>query len=189
MVVEEIRRLQKECRDKAEAERVAAEKLRLQKEEEERVRKKEEQRRVDERNSFVTEQTKRILKETGILDDIIRIDKELLNGAVENHAIIYHLNEGKVELVWGSNFKVVDGSIRGVGSNWDYSVIEIYTNPDKIEIAIQGKEVILFRQNQLNKQWNIENIKKALINAYMDPIRVHHEYTPSDSGGGDWCCS
>ena len=186
MPIEEIRRLQKEREAKAEAARISAENERLQREKEEQLRRKKE----EERNHFIKNQTDKIMRESLVLDNLLRIEKELIEGNVAEHDIVYDPSERKAMLIWGSNFKVVYGKIKRTGS-YNYSYIEVAVDPDTENITICGREQYRLDKHQWNKKQNIDN---ALAKAYLEPIREVYS-PPSDSyhsnsdDSGCCCCS
>lgn len=180
MPIEEIRRLQKEREAQAEAARVAAENERLQREKEEQLRRKKQ----EERNQFIKRQTDKILRESLVLDSLMTIEKELLEGNVAEHDVVYDPSDRKAMLVWGSNFKVVNGKIATLDS-YNYSYIEVVVDPDTEAITIFGREQYHFDKHQWNKK---QNIDKALAKAYMEPKRAVYSPPSSDREDNSGCC-
>ena len=188
MPIEIIKRIQRERAEKAAAEeatrKAAAEKARLEREEQE----KEAARLREERRLFVKHQTEKILSESSVLAGLQRIERELLEGNVKEHALVYTPDQGKATLVWGSQFTVKNGEIIDE-EVVNYSYIQVSVNPDKETLTINGEEIT-------KNQWkNNQNVELALAREYLNPARkIKPE--PYTGGGSSYrddmgccCCS
>lgn len=178
MPIEEIRRIQQERADQAAREGVA----RKEAEEKDRWAREEAERQQREakekRRKFVVQQTERIMKNSGVLDGLQRIEKELLEGNVSKHGISYSPEKGKATLAWGTGFNILaDGGVKHQpGNDYNFSSLEVFVDSDKEQLTIQGAFTYQFSQNDWK---DIKKIEKALAAAYVDPRREF--YRPSES--------
>lgn len=191
MPIEKIKQLLQEKSDeiirqeKAHAE--ALEMARLELEE----KKKQQNEAKEKRRLFVVEQTQKILRGSGVLDNLLRIENELLDGNVTEHDLFYKPDDGKAVLVWGKNFRYSDhGHVVSANyGSFGYSTIEAVVDPDGETLTIIGNENYKFN----NQEWqNVGAVESALAKSYVYP---KHEsgisepiYTHRDSGDDMGCC-
>lgn len=191
MPIEEIRRILQERADQAAREGIARkeaeEKARRVREEAERQQREAEEKR----RRFVIQQTEKIMRNSGVLDGLRRIEKELLEGNVSKHGISYSPENGKATLTWGIGFDMsADGGVkRQPGDNYNFSSLEVFVDSDKEQLTIQGAFTYQFSQNDWK---DIEKIEKALAAAYVDPQREFPRPSGSsssyDSSSDMGCC-
>lgn len=187
MPIEIIRQIQKQkAEEAAKRERVrleALEKERLAQMEAERQRKAAEEKR----RQFIAQQTGKILGQSGALEGLKRIDRELLRGNVSNHSLNYSPENGTVTLAWGNGFQTLsDGRVQGKGQDYNFSSIQITVNPDKEILIIQG--LTTYQSNQNNWK-DPKTVEKTLALAYLDPKRTIYSPPDRSSNDGEGCCS
>lgn len=190
MSTEEIR----EQLRQREQEKIRAEENRKNAEEKDR-REREDQLRLakeatEKRRQFVISQTEKVLTESKALDELRQIDRDLLEGNVENHSLNYSPENGKISLAWGTGFSPKpDGGFSGSG-DYSFSVIKVSVNPDKETVVVEGERdfgTFSFRDGR--------GIEKAIDAAYLEPQRrvsaLERRSLSSGDGGccGECCCS
>lgn len=188
MPVEEIRRIQQERADQAardRASREAAEKRATQEREDQERQKREVEQK---RRTFVSQQTERILNQSGTIHGLQRIQKEMLEGNVDNNILSYSPENAKATLAWGKGIEDSgDGLVKSRGS--DYSAIYIRVDVDKEILTIQGSQTF---QLDKNKWRDVKSVEKTLAHAYVDPYRYFQPTSESHSSSSDdsgCCCS
>lgn len=170
MLIETIRQLQKEQTEKiARTEKEKLESLEIQ-----RLSLLEGERRrkeiAEERRNFVIQKTQKILRDNGILDNLIKIENELLSGKVYGHEIFYKPEDCGVFLIWGSGFKYENGKVRTVGDkngDYNFSMIEARVNPDEETLTICGAEQFKFSKDEYK---NNKVVEESLAKAFVNPI-------------------
>ncbi len=140
----------------------------------EKLAKEEVERTKGEREQFVLQQTDKVLKESGILDGLSRINNELLSGNYERHDIVSNLSKGNVTLVWGKGFWVdFNKNIQGT----DYFTIRVDVNAESEAISIGDSR--LEKNDWIDKYKVDEILAKAYISAPW------HHIEPSSDDWGD----
>lgn len=186
MPIEIIKRMQKERDEEA----AKQEKLRREEAERKRLAEKEVERKrveaIERRRDFVVSTNTEIGQKSNLFNNLQRIDKELLEGNVKKHQLVYTAESGRSLLVWGNNFTVRDDGT--IGGNYDYSSIEILIDPDKRTMTIEAKNKVTLGE----KQWGDNKlVEQRLAEAYMDPERhfeSHESSSSNESADGCCCC-
>jgi hypothetical protein len=186
MPVEIIKRIQALRTAEAARRKAAEEAAKTQAELEKQEAARQEREREEKRRAFVAQQTEKILTASGVLEGLQRIDKELLEGNVLKHDINYSLEDGKLSLVWGNGYELLaDGTVKGKGDDYDFSLIEVSVDPDKETMSIRGSEIYMFEGDTWKEAKKVE---ESLALAYVDPRRRVPSRPSYHSERDDGCC-
>jgi hypothetical protein len=170
----EQKRVEQAAIEKAEKE-AAATKERLQKEAYERQQKE----KIEQRASFVAQQTRKILKESGVLDAFQGIENAILEKNYKYHDIVFNPRDAKATLIWSVyNIKVNEGQIYGE----DYSFLVAEVDPDSETLTIRGKSEYRFN----NTRWaDKKAVEVSLATAFLNPSKYKNnnsDLEPTDDG-------
>lgn len=202
MVIERIKELERKRQEsirRAELERQERERQKLLSEDNVRQQKQQEEREKQQREyqeiSKKKEKNIKLIKESGIQDEMQKIGREFLRRI--KHDVILDLDRGVVELVWGKYRKlgdVIDYTFwSGVK---DYSCISAQFDAVTNSVSINKKKTIAQTDWNSNKNLLVE----ALAKAYLDPLHRKSEDSdhwtrrkpPSSSSGSssssECCC-
>lgn len=174
-LIERIKQLQGEHAAKDAAEK-AAKDATAEKERTERETKEAERRR------FVTQQTEKILKESGVLENLRQIDQKLLRKF--SHQLYYFPEQGRASLEWGwGNGLII--SVKGF-LDQGFQECTIYSisaevDPDEEVLTINGGVKSVFGQNDWR---DLKRVEDALFEAYMNP-KYYHCDPPGSYAVGD----
>jgi len=122
-------------------------------------KRQEQENAANRRKAFEESQTSKVLKESGVLKDIIAIENYVIEGSFKEHQL--EIGAEGLILKWGSNV------YKKVG-DYDYSYISITVDADNERLSIRGAEEYVFAKDQWQ---NKENVEEALINSFLAPKR------------------
>lgn len=194
MSIEKIRQLQRQ-----QAEEAARQEREQRAREEEALRQSQERLRqqkhdLEQREQLERSTRVRVLRESGALHNMQRIERELLEGNVRKHALVLH-DDGNATLVWGNKFMITNNNIDyerpffGLGQGvQDYTYIGIKINPATEEIVINDTRITEWWSNK-------EKVEDALAQAYVDSPHhkvdreEHHSSYDSSSSSNTECCN
>lgn len=179
-----------EAERRAEAARVEA--IRVREEENARIRAQNariEAQRESERERLRAERTKTVFRKSGVLEGLEEVKKDLLGG-VRKKDLVSKSEEGRIELVWGSSYKIDKGRIGpergflGMGEEKkDYSSIEaVLLSDGRIKIG-----------DKICQADNPGEVKRAIAESYLNPKRVKTDSSSrgsssSSSSNSECCC-
>lgn len=171
-------RLEEETRNKS------LEQRRTERENKEQLDLQEKQARL----VFITTQTQKILRESGVLENLLKIDSEILADNEIEHDVRFKPSEGSVTLFWGKNVR--SGPVEIFQPDYgvyDYSTVKVTVDPDSEALTIYGE----IEQKVSHEQWKDgEHLELAIANAFLNPKKhkgEHHAYYPSERE--PWCGS
>lgn len=178
MPIEEIHKILRErelrAKEKADAEIVAAEKVKSE---------------ARERQIFIVKQTERILEESGALRGIKKIDAEMLEGNVLKHDVSCSPSTGTLALVWGKGYKINSvGEVQSMGSfeePHEYSLVTVVVDPDTEKLTVRGQNIVELEPAEWKDN---KKVDKALAQAYVDPERKKYSYESYRGPAPSCCC-
>jgi hypothetical protein len=131
---------------------------------------------AEKRARFIAKKTGKIVKECSLVNTLIRLDKEIVEGNAPYHQYYYLPEQGKAGLIWGNTpFAVTeDGGVDGEGS---FSGILATVDADMETLTIEG-----FTQRTLRKgEWNNRKLfEYAISEAFLKPATLKR-FTPSST--------
>jgi|GEM_PF-5493549 len=173
-VVERIRQIQEEQARKA-AEAEAARNADLQKAKQERLLVEEKEK---QRKNLIILQNEKIWTDSGLLERIQEIQTELSKKEIKNEALLFP-EKGRIVLIWGEGYyKNEDTNIHSPG-DWDYSWVEILTNPDKKDILIKGTKTFKINRTLPGRAQQLDD---AIVFTFINP---NHNFGHEDLSGWD----
>lgn len=173
---EEARRAELERQEKEKQKLLAEDKIKQQTLQRGQVRQQREQEKALRRAGERREKTMKLMKESGVQDEVRKIGKEFLGGfGGIKHDVLIDVDSGIIQLVWGKyrkkkgevDYTFWDGVL-------DYSYISAEFDITANSVSINGKKTIA--QTEWNSNRNL--LVDALAKAYLDPL--HRKSKDSD---------
>jgi len=199
-VIERIKQIQAAIQQKPEES--ALEKSREQKlQAMQRAKEEAEIQRKEARAKFITQETDRIMKESGTLNGLCELDSEISKqkhinfyGRVDDHSLVYEPERGRALLVWGYGYQICSWALGGSEESWHFGIGEPFQSSvyDKDVVASSPKEkeyVYSFAYIEVhvdvdnktiqindcvleNKQWKSKDlVETTLARTFLEPKR------------------
>ena len=152
------------------------------------------QREKQERQERIRINTQ-IERDSGVLKELHDIKDSELRGI--KSAVIFDMDEGRIQLVWGKKFKVEDNKVVDIqdksGIYRDYSYVEVRLRSDHAIVVVRGGRYGTGKTETIEKlEWGTDTnaIPRALADAFLDPSRsFDSSESRSSTPDREKCCS
>jgi hypothetical protein len=129
-----------------------------------------EKKAEEKRLNFNRINTERIMRDSGVLSGLRKIEKELLVGRRLKHNLIYEPEERKAILVWGEKYSIQDGKLFLSDFEFDAVGITVHviSSDNALSISYEGH-----CERFDEKTWSQHHdlVGEALAQAYLNPSK------------------